>query len=79
MKTVTKEAAAQTGPVLAEEELAAINQFSRRALTAEEVYTFAVRLCDNQTDRDQEYFDRPALEKLAELFVGKTGIFDHSW
>ena len=79
MKTVTKEAAAQTGPVLAEEDLAAINQFSRRALTAEEVYTFAVRLCDNQTDRDQEYFDRPTLEKLAELFVGKTGIFDHSW
>ncbi|MBQ9853239.1 MAG: hypothetical protein IJO37_10055 [Ruminiclostridium sp.] len=48
-------------------------------MTAEEVYTFAVRLCDNQTDRDEEYFDRAALEQLAGLFVGKTGIFDHSW
>ena len=66
-----------TDPV--EAELAAIHRLSRRALTAEEVYTFAVRLCDNQTDRDLEYFDRRALEKLAQLFVGKTGIFDHSW
>lgn len=38
-----------------------------------------MRLCDNQTDRDDEYFDRAALEALAPLFVGKTGIFDHSW
>ena len=66
-----------TAPV--EAELAAIHRLSRRALAAEEVYTFAVRLCDNQTDRDEEYFDRAALEKLAGLFVGKTGIFDHSW
>lgn len=81
MKTVTKEAQTQnpgmTDPV--ENELAAIHRLSRRALTAEEVYTFAVRLCDNQTDRDLEYFDRRALESLARLFVGKTGIFDHSW
>ena len=35
-------------------------------------------LCDNEIDRDFERFDIPALEKLAELFVGKTGIFDHS-
>ena len=81
MRTVTKEAQTQnpgmTDPV--ENELAAIHRLSRRALTAEEVYTFAVRLCDNQTDRDLEYFDRRALEVLARLFVGKTGIFDHSW
>lgn len=38
-----------------------------------------MRLCDNQTDRDDEYFDRGALEALAPLFAGKTGIFDHSW
>ena len=38
-----------------------------------------MRLCDNQTDRDLEYFARADLEQLAELFVGKTGIFDHSW
>ena len=64
---------------LAPEDLAAINKLSRRELKAEEVYAFAVRLCDNHTDRDDEYFDRRALEKLAALFVGKTGVFDHNW
>ena len=78
MKTVTKEAQTQTMEPL-EGELGHINRLARRELTAEEVYTFAVRLCDNQTDRDEEYFDRAGLEKLAGLFVGKTGIFDHSW
>ena len=48
-------------------------------LTAEEVYTFAVRLCDNQVDRDGERFEPETLDGLAQLFVGKTGIFDHDW
>jgi hypothetical protein len=48
-------------------------------VTAEEVYTFGVRLCDNEVDRDFERFDLAALEKLAKLFVGKSGIFDHQW
>ena len=78
MRTVTKEAQTQRADPV-EGELGHINPLARRELTAEEVYTFAVRLCDNQTDRDEEYFDRAALEKLAQLFVGKTGIFDHSW
>lgn len=39
---------------------------------------FPVVLCDNEIDRDGERFTVPALEKLAELFVGKTGIFNHS-
>ena len=60
-----------------EEELALIGRYSRRALKAEEVYVFPVVLCDNEIDRDGERFSIPALEKLAELFVGKTGIFDH--
>ena len=62
-----------------EQELEQINRFSRKKLTAEEVYTFAVRLCDNQVDRDGERFENDALEGLAKLFVGKTGIFDHNW
>ena len=78
MRTVTKEAQTQRADPV-EGELGYINTLARRELTAEEVYTFAVRLCDNQTDRDEEYFDRAALETLAQLFVGKTGIFDHSW
>lgn len=34
-------------------------------------------LCDNECDRDFERFTLPALQRLGELFVGKTGIFDH--
>lgn len=60
-------------------ELARINQISRKKLKAEEVYTFAVRLCDNEVDRDGERFENETLDKLAELFVGKAGIFDHQW
>ena len=60
-------------------ELELINQFSRKQLNEQEVYTFAVRLCDNEVDRDGERFEGETLEGLAKLFVGKTGIFDHRW
>ncbi len=69
----------EQGAAVTAEELREINRFAKRELSAEEVYTFAVKLCDNEVDRDFERFDRAALEKLSELFVGKTGIFDHSW
>lgn len=65
--------------MVTEEELARINAFAKRELTAGEVYTFAVKLCDNEVDRDCERFTRETLETLAELFVGKSGIFDHEW
>lgn len=55
-----------------------INQFSRRKLEENEVYTFSVILCDNEVDRDYERFTVEALEVLKELFIGKTGIFDHN-
>ena len=61
------------------EDLGLINELAKSELTPEQVYTFAVRLCDNEVDRDWERFDRPALDSLAKLFVGKTGIFDHNW
>ena len=61
------------------EELAYINQFAKTELTEEQVYVFSVRLCDNEVDRDFERFDTTALERLGELFVGKSGIFDHQW
>ena len=54
--------------------LGQINRFTRRDFSAEELYV----LCDNEVDRDGERFTAAALGKLAELFVGKTGIFDHS-
>lgn len=61
------------------EELARINEFAKCALSAGEVYTFAVKLCDNEIDRDCERFARETLTQLSELFVGKCGIFDHEW
>ena len=68
-----------TGGVPAEAELAAINRFAQSPLRAEEVYTFSLRLCDNEVDRDWERFDTAALNTLGDLFVGKSGIFDHQW
>lgn len=59
-------------------ELEEINKYTRRKFSADEVYAFSVVLCDNDVDRDFERFTDEALEKMAELFVGKTGIFDHS-
>lgn len=61
----------------AEDEMMAINRFARRQLKQDEVYTFSVVLCDNEVDRDGEAFTEESLEKLAKMFVGKTGIFDH--
>ena len=60
-------------------DLERIGALARRPLGAEEVYTFSVRLCDNEIDRDFERFPAQTLEQLAPLFVGKAGIFDHQW
>ena len=63
--------------IMDEAELIKLNRFTRTPVTAEQVYAFPVVLCDNETDRDGERFSIAALEKLSQLFVGKTGIFDH--
>lgn len=60
------------------EELELINRFTRKELKSDEVFTFSVILCDNEIDRDGERFDNIALEKLKDMFVGITGIFDHN-
>ena len=60
-------------------QLAAINAQAKGDLTAEQVYVFSLRLCDDQVDRDFERFDTAALPGLAKLFIGKTGIVDHRW
>ena len=62
---------------LSEEELAKINKYSLKELSKNDVFAFNVILCDNEIDRDFECFDTDALKKLAELFVGKTGILNH--
>ena len=60
-------------------QLQAIHALAKGNLTAQEVYVFPVRLCDDQTDRDYERFDTEALPELAKLFIGKAGIVDHKW
>ncbi len=61
-----------------DEDLKLINEISLKELKREDIFCFNIKLCDNEIDRDTERFDLEALEKLAVLFVGKTGIFDHS-
>lgn len=60
-----------------DEEIELINTFTRRNFKSDEVYAFSVVLCDNKVDRDYERFTVDSLKTLAELFVGKTCIFDH--
>ena len=61
-----------------DEIMAKINVYTRKELTSDEVYAFPIILCDNDVDRDYERFSVKSLEALAELFIGKTGIFDHN-
>lgn len=60
------------------QDLEMINKLTRRNFSEDEIYTFNVVLCDNEIDRENEKFTNEALDKLSELFVGKTGIIDHT-
>lgn len=55
-----------------------INQFTRTKLNSDSLYVFSVVLCNNDIDRDFEKFSLSTLEQLKVLFIGRTGIFDHS-
>ena len=61
-----------------EEALELISRFARKTPDADKIYTFSVILCDNEIDRDNERFSVESLETLKNMFVGVTGIFDHS-
>ena len=76
---IRKQASVLTAGTPDAEQLAKINRQAKSPLRAEEVYVFSVRLCDDQPDRDFERFQTQALEALAPMFVGKTGIVDHAW
>lgn len=56
-----------------------INQHTRKELCWDDVYVFPVTLCDNDIDRDTERFTLESLNRLSDLFVGKTMITDHEW
>ena len=79
MRNITKQADVQGLGQAGQEDLEQINALARRELTADEVYLFAVRLCDNDVDRDGERFAVETLEELGKLFVGVSGVFDHQW
>ena len=64
--------------VVTEEALAAINRYTQKDLTADEVFVFSAVLCDNEIDRDFERFSIESLHALAPLFEGKTAIQNHS-
>lgn len=76
---ITKQADILTAPEVSAEQLEKINRQAKSPLKAEEVYVFSVRLCDDQADRDFERFSQQALQQLAPMFIGKTGIVDHNW
>ncbi len=63
---------------LTDADLEKINKFTLKELSKDELYCFNVVLCDNDIDRDGECFSNEALEQMAKLFVGVTGIFDHN-
>ena len=76
---VKKETEVGCGGVPTAVRLEAINAQAKGKLTAEQVYEFSLRLCDDQVARDGERYDTVALPELAKLFIGKTGIVDHKW
>lgn len=58
-------------------ELDKINALAIKELTADEVFIFKVAMCDNEIDRDYEYFPADTLTQMGELFKGKTVVSDH--
>ena len=76
---IKKAAEAVSSGVATGAQMEAILAQCKGKLTAEDVYVFSVRLCDDQIDRDLERFDTASLSALAKLFIGKTGIIDHRW
>lgn len=63
---------------VSDEDLELINRQSLKKLSADDIFTFSVILCDNEIDRDFEVFSDEALKSLETLFIGKTGILNHS-
>ena len=61
-----------------DEDMKLINEHTLKTLTKDDVFCFSVILCDNDIDRDFERFDENSLKTLEKLFVGKTGILNHS-
>ena len=79
MDRIDKRKALKATPINPETDIASINQYAHKELTPEGVFCFPIVLCDNDVDRDIERFTKASLDKLAKLFLGKSGILDHRW
>ncbi len=77
---ITKSATAGTvtAGVPDEEALELVAYYTRNPPVKDDIYTFTVILCDNEIDRDGERFSVDSLNILCKMFLGVTGIFDHS-
>ena len=65
---IKKETVVSGSGVPTAEQLEAINAQARAEMTAQQVYVFSLRLCDDQVDRDGERFDTEALPALAKQY-----------
>lgn len=63
-------------------EYARANQHEAARLMGYEVveddYTFTIKVCDNKIDKSYERFSTDCLEKMAKMFVGKSGYVGES-
>lgn len=78
MERITKAARVEKQAV-DDAELALINAQTMTPKTADSLFVFRLCACDNQVDRDMERFTDRTLDQLAELFVGKPMLRDHTW
>lgn len=60
-----------------DEQLAIINQFTRRTFKADELYVGQMRLAHNAIDRDNERFSEEMLKGFAASAIRKTMLLDH--
>lgn len=75
-----KEKAAEQQPeqmALDARELALINQYTLREMSAGELFTFKAVACDNEVDRQTEAFNERTLKQMRDLIIGKTVISNH--
>lgn len=79
MDNIKKAAMTDTGEPVSPAVLAKINAYTLTPLEADQVFTFSINACDDQIDRQGERFSLNALNQLAQLYLGKTVIFDHAW
>ena len=79
MDRINKLKSVSTIPADNEADIALINQYAVKELTPDDVFCFSLILCDNEVDRDTERFTNDSLESMADLFLGKTMLFDHYW